>query len=89
MPLYLNAYANLVGPINPSTSINFVGQNWAASVGDGAAFTVFTTDGSYIENSTYYSFEGQIYDANGNLTTSANVPGGEAVIVGALSGDGA
>ncbi len=88
VPLYLNAYANLVGPINPSTSINYVGQNWATSVGDGAAFTVFTTDGSYIENSTYYSFEGQIYDANGSLTTSANVPGGEAVIVGALSGDG-
>jgi len=88
VPLYLSAYANLVGPINPKTNINYVDQNWAASVGDGAAFTVFTADGSYIENSTYYSFEGKIYDANGNLTSSANVPGGEAVVVGALSGDG-
>ena len=88
VPLYYSAYANVVAPVNPHSNINYVDQNWANSVGDGAAFTVFTVDGTYTEQSTYYSFEGDIYDANGNLTASAIVPGGEAVVIGALSGDG-
>ena len=88
VPLYLNAYANVVGPINPGEDVNYANQNWAPSVGDGAAFTVFTADGSYIEQNTYYSSQGGIIDANGNPSPTVNVPGGEAVVVGSLSGDG-
>jgi len=87
VPLFISAYANIVAPINPSTNINYVDQNWASAVGDGAAFNVFTTDGTYVESQTYYSLEGGILDANGSVTTSAVVAGGEAVVVGALSND--
>ncbi len=88
VPLYLNAYANVVGPINPQTSVNYANQNWASSVGDGAAFTVFTNDGTYVEQDTYYSFQGGIINANGDASSTVNVPGGDAVVVGALSADG-
>jgi hypothetical protein len=87
VPVYVNAYANIVAAINPSTIVNYANQNLAASIGDGAAFTRYTGDGSFIEDSTFYSASGDVYDSNGNKTTSALVSGGEAVNVGSLAAD--
>jgi len=87
VPVYVNAYANIVAAINPSTTVNYANQNLAASIGDGAAFTRYTTDGSFIEDSTFYSFNGDVFDSNGTQTTSALVSGGEAVNIGSLAAD--
>jgi hypothetical protein len=88
VPVYQNAYANFVAPINPSAAINYAGQNIANGIGDGGAFTVFSSDGAFIEQAVYYSSNGGLLDSNFSEVTSANVPGGEAVSVGALSSDG-
>lgn len=73
--------------VNPSASVNYANQNLASSIGDGAAFTRYTSDGSFVEESTFYAAGGRVYDSNGNLTSTASVAGGEAVNVGSLSAD--
>jgi hypothetical protein len=87
VPVYQNAYANFVAPVNPSTSINYSTQNIASGIGDGAAFTQYSTDGSFVEQEVYYAAGGGLLNASFQPVTSANVAGGEAVNVGALDGD--
>jgi len=87
VPVYQNAYANLVAPVNPSSQINYISQNIANGIGDGAAFSVFTSDGTFVEDRVYYSSQGGLLDANFTSVSAANVAGGEAVSVGALSSD--
>ena len=87
VPVYQNAYANLVAPVNPTTQINYNSQNIANGIGDGAAFSVFTSDGTFVEDRVYYSSQGGLLDSNFTSVSTANVTGGEAVSVGALSSD--
>lgn len=86
VPLYVTA-VNIVAPVNPSSSVNFVNQNIAQSIGDGATFTKYLPDGSLVEESTYYSFSGTVLDGNGNSVSSVSIPGATAVSVSSLSGD--
>jgi hypothetical protein len=87
VPVYQNAYANIVAAINPSTSINYSTQNIATGIGDGAAFTKYSDDGSFTEQEVYYSSNGGLLNSAFRAVTSAPVNGGEAVNVGALDSD--
>jgi hypothetical protein len=87
VPVYQNAYANFVAAINPSSTVNYSTQNIAAGIGDGAAFTKYTTDGSFAEQEVYYSANGGLLNSAFVAVSSANVSGGEAVNVGSLDGD--
>jgi len=87
VPVYQNAYANIVAAINPSTSINYSTQNIATGIGDGAAFTKYSDDGSFTEQEVYYSSNGGLLNSAFRAVTSAPINGGEAVNVGALDSD--
>jgi hypothetical protein len=88
VPVSMTAYGNIIAPVNPSTFVDLKGQGLTQSLNDGAAFTKYTTDGSFVEDSTFYTISGAVYDANFTPVAGAvNLPGGEAVNVGALDGD--
>ena len=87
VPVYQNAYANIVAAINPSTTVDYAGQNIANGIGDGAAFTQYSSDGSFTETQVYYSANGGLVNSAFRPVSSANISGGEAVNVGALNSD--
>lgn len=88
VPVSMTAYGNIIAPVNPSTFVDLQGQGLKQSLNDGAAFTKYTTDGTFVEDSTFYTYFGAVYDANFSAVTGAvNLPGGEAINVGALDGD--
>lgn len=87
VPVYQNAYANLVAPVNPSAAINYATQNIAPGIGSGAAFTVFTSDGSFSEQNVYYSTGSGLLDGSFTPVTTVNVSGSTAVSVGSLNSD--
>jgi hypothetical protein len=87
VPVYQNAYANIVGAINPSTSINYSNQGIATGIGSGAAFTKYSDDGSFTEQEIYYSLDGGLLNGAFSPVSTANIAGGEAVTVSALDGD--
>ena len=88
VPVYMSSYGNIVAPVNPGSAVNYASQGFTESLNDGAAFTQYTSDGSFVENATFYTISGGIYDANFNPVAGAvNIPGGEAVNVGALDQD--
>ena len=88
VPVSMTAYGNIIAPVNPSTSVDLKGQGLTQSLNDGAAFTKYTTDGSFVEDSTFYTISGEVYDANFTPVAGAvNLPGGEALNVGSLDQD--
>jgi aspartate 1-decarboxylase len=88
VPVSVSAYGNIIAPVNPTTLVDLKGQGLTQSLNDGAAFTKYTTDGSFVEDSTFYTISGEVYDANFTPVAGAvNLPGGEAINVGALDGD--
>lgn len=87
VPVYQNAYANLVAPVNPSAEINYASQNIASGIGSGAAFTVFSSDGSFVEENVYYSTGPGLLDGSFTPVSTVNVPGATAVSVGSLNSD--
>jgi hypothetical protein len=88
VPVSMSAYGNIIAPVNPSTVVDLKGQGLTQYLNDGAAFTKYTTDGTFVEDSTFYTISGQVYDANFNAVTGAvNLSGGEAVNVGSLDQD--
>lgn len=87
VPVYQNAYANLVAPVNPSAAINYASQNIASGIGSGAAFTVYSSDGSFVEESVYYSTGSGLLDGSFTAISTVNVPGATAVSVGSLNSD--
>lgn len=88
VPLSMTSYANLVVAINPSGSVNWANQGLTSYLNDGAAFTLYSGDGSFNEQSTYYTVNGQILDASFSPTSSSiPVKGGEGVNIGSLDQD--
>lgn len=88
VPVYMTSIGNIVAPVNPGTNVNYATQGFTESLNDGAAFTQYTSDGSFVENATFYTISGSIYDGNFSPVAGAvNLPGGEAVNVGALDQD--
>lgn len=88
VPLSMTSYANLVTAINPSASVNWAAQDLTAFLNDGAAFTVYTGDGSFTEESTFYTISGQIFDASFSPISSAiPVQGGTGINIGSLDTD--
>jgi len=88
VPLSMTSYANLVTAINPSTTVNWASQGLTTFLNDGAAFTVYTSDGSFSEQSTYYTVSGQILDASFSPASgSISVKGGEGINIGSLDQD--
>ena len=85
--VYQNAYANIVGAVNPSTTINYSAQGIATGIGNGAAFTKYSDDGSFTEQQVYYSLNGGLLNGAFSPVSTANISGGEAVTVSALDGD--
>ena len=88
VPLSVSSYANMVAAINPSGTVAWANQGLQSGLNDGAAFTVYSSDGSFMEDSTYYTISGQIYDSSFSPTSSAiSVPSGTGINIGSLDGD--
>ena len=88
VPLFMSSYANLVAAINPSGSVSWANQGLQNALNDGAAFTVYTSDGTFVEDSTYYTISGQIYDSSFSPTASSiPVQSGTGINIGSLDTD--
>ena len=88
VPVYINSYGNIVAPVNPSATVDYKNQGFKESLNDGAAFTQYTSDGSFVENATFYTISGAIYDSNFTpVSGTVGLSGGEPVNVGSLDQD--
>lgn len=88
VPVSTTSYGNIIAPVNPSSLVDLRAQGLTGSLNDGAAFTRYTTDGTFVEDATFYTIGGAVYDANFSpVSASVNLPGAEAVNVGALDQD--